>query len=123
MLVLGLISRWSDMLLTDGSHFGRGRPSRNAARSAVIADAIHSDIIVDHRLIVSIVHHCHVYVGHGAVVNERTVAPISARIAHACVAEAIVDSAIKSNMRAPIAWVPNVYTVAPAPITRRPEVS
>src|SRR5437879_6370928 len=123
MLVLGLFSGRSDMLFANGDLFGWGRPSCDAASPAVIADAIHRDIIVDHGLIVGVVHHCHIYVGHGAVINKSAIAPISAPIAHACVAEAIVDSAIKSNVRPPISRMPNVHVIGPAPITGSPEVS
>src|SRR5438309_6520817 len=123
MLVLGLFNCRSDMLFANCNLFGWGRPSRDAARPAVIADAIHRDIVVDHSLIVSIVHHSHVYVRHRAVINESAAAPISARIADTCVAEAIINSAVKSNVRTPVPRVPNVYAIPPAPITGSPEVS
>src|SRR5438874_11063406 len=117
MLVLGLFSCRRDMLFANRNLFGWRRPSRDAARPAVIADAIHGDIVVDHSLIVSIVHHCHVYVRHGAVINESAAAPISARIANTCVAEAIINSAVKSDVRTPVPPVPKVYAIRPTPIT------
>src|SRR5580704_7596863 len=111
------------MLLAGRSLFARRGASGEAARAAVIANTIDRDIVVDHCLVVGVVHHRHVYVGDRAVIDESTSAPISARITHAGVAKTVVDSAIKSDVRAPVSRVPKVYAAAPAPIARSPKKS
>src|SRR5260370_1076151 len=108
------------MLFAGRYLFGRRGTSGYAARAAVVAHAVHGDIIVDDGLVVGIVHHRHVHIGHRAVIHESATAPISARIPHTCITKAVVDSAVKSDVRAPVTGAPNVYAITPAPITRSP---
>src|SRR3981189_778822 len=72
--------------------------------AAVIADT-RMTIIVNHRRVVCVVVHRHVYVVHRPVVIKMIVFPTPAFIAVAEVAESIVDSAVETNYRAPITFV------------------
>ena len=78
MFVLRLQTSGRDVLLAGGSLFGRRGPSGDPARAAVIADAIHGDI-VDHGVVVGVVHDGDVHVGDRAVIDESAAAPLSTR--------------------------------------------
>lgn len=56
-----------------------------------------------------------------AVVPEAATVPIAAIEASTEVAESIVDAAVESDRKSPIAGIPDVDAAAPAPITGRPE--
>src|SRR5215471_691686 len=86
--------------------------------SAVVA---HTSDIVDHCGVIDVVYIDDVHVGHCAVVKELSATPVAAMESHAGIAEAVVDAAIESDMRSPVALVPHVITVIPAPITGSPE--
>ncbi len=109
-----------NVLLAGCGLFGRRRPGGHTACAAVIAHAIHRDIVVDHGLVVGVVHDGDVYVGHRTVIDESTAAPIPARITRARVAEAVIDSAIKTDVWSPVPGVPNVDATSPAPVRRAP---
>src|SRR5215475_90254 len=91
----------------------------DTAAAAVVADTIDRDV-VDDRLVVD-VNIGDGYIVHGTVVIEVTVPPVSAVIAGSEVAKAVVHTAIETNVRSPVACVPNVHPVTPPPISRRPE--
>jgi hypothetical protein len=57
----------------------------------------------------------------GGVVEEVAAAPFAAVKAIAAVSESVINTAIKSNMRTPIASIPGVDTVVPTPVTGRPQ--
>src|ERR1700751_992701 len=87
--------------------------------TAVVADAVHRDV-VDDSLVVD------VNVGdgdvvHGAVVIEVAVAPVSAFIAVAEIAEAVIHASVETDVRPPISRMPDVDTVTPTPVAGRPE--
>src|SRR5690242_7782036 len=94
----------------------------NSATPAVEADA-RSAVIVHHRRVVGVVNHRHVDVVHGAVVIKMVVLPSPAFIPVAKVAESIINPAIESHHRAPIAFVKVISPAAPGPIARRPKES
>src|ERR1700744_1823420 len=77
----------------------------DAATASVIADAVHIHVI-DHPGVVRVVNIDHVHVIDGTVVIEPIVAPVSAGISNTGVAESIINSTIKSDMRTPITGVP-----------------
>src|SRR4051812_15442922 len=56
-----------------------------------------------------------------AVVIEIPAVPIAAFIAFTEITEAVIDAAVESNVRAPIAGVPKICAAVPAPVTRGPE--
>src|SRR5579864_921117 len=102
-----------------GLHRGVGAGSR-AALSAIEAHARDIDVVND-GLVVDV---CDVHAAkiiHGPVVVEAIAVPESAEIADPDVTEAVIDAAIISDMRSPIAGTPDIDTIVPGPITRRPE--
>jgi hypothetical protein len=86
----------------------------------VVADPVHGSV-VDHRGVISVVTVGDVYVIHRAVVLELSVVPTAAFIAPAAVAVAIIDPAIETDVRTPVALIESVSAVAPAPIAWGPE--
>jgi hypothetical protein len=103
-----------------GGLFRRRRTGRNSTTAAVIADVV-VRCIVNYGFIVNIVHARHVDVIHRAVIVERSVIPISALVADAAIAEAIVDAAVKPYIFTPVTAMPGVHVISPTPITRSPE--
>jgi hypothetical protein len=102
--------------------FRSGWPCRCSACSAVIAYAIAGSVI-DYTFAVYVSSHRLIHIIHGTVVIERTVVPISSGVADPDIAETIVDATIKSDLRAPVASMPDINTVAPTPISRGPKRS
>src|SRR5258708_6299277 len=90
--------------------------SLNAALAAVEGHVI---LVHDHSLVVDGGHIGDV--GHRAVVVERASAPFSAGKAHAAIAEAVVNSTVEADVRAPITTTPCVNTVGPSPVARGPQ--
>src|SRR5262252_311117 len=56
-----------------------------------------------------------------SIVDKHPIVPAATLITDAAVSKAVIDSAIETNVGAPIACVPYVDPIAPAPITRRPQ--
>jgi hypothetical protein len=79
--------------------------------------------VVGYSLVVNIVDVRCVYVIHRTVVVEGSMIPISAFITAATVAIAIVHAAIKADMLTPVAAMPDVRVIAPAPVTWSPEIA
>src|ERR1700682_6224679 len=92
--------------LVRGCLFPGARAGSDSPRTAVVADTIHG--VVDHGLVVNIVNVRDVHIVHRAVVIEGTVIPISALIAAAAVAKAVVDAPVEADMRTPVADIPGV---------------
>src|ERR1700690_822371 len=106
------------MLVSKRLFFGSGSHCE-AARTAVIAHVVRG--VDDYRLVVGVVKISATDVVHICVVAELIVAPVAAFVPGATITEAIVDAAVEADFRPPIAVIPGVRAVAPAPITRRPE--
>src|SRR5712675_1014511 len=104
-------------LPSNGLFLGAGS-NRDPPRAPVIAHMVPS-VIDDHRLVVHVPDIRNVV--HGAVVEKGSAAPISAFIAETCVAEAVVNTAVKSDARTPVALMKKVDAIAPSPVTRCPE--
>src|SRR5580658_10403678 len=109
------------MLLVSCRLLLRRRSRFGAAGAAIEAHAVDGEVVDDGGVIdVRDVH------GSGdvvdiAVVVERTALPVAAGITAADVAKSVVDAAIKADVGTPIAGVPEVGALAPAPIARRPQ--
>ena len=118
--LLGLNARGADMVLLKRSRrnmrlrcdgpFLRRRRGGDSARSAVKAHAIDRRDVVDRRHVVdddrAVIDGRHLRrsdVVHRGIVEETLAFPASAFISTAGVAEAVVDAAVKSDMRSPIA--------------------
>src|SRR5271170_7469014 len=97
----------------------RRGPRIDSAASAVVAHAsVRSN---DYVSAIGIVDYAGVDAVHFCVVEERAASPVAAVVANATVAEAVINAAIKSNVRPPVACVPGVDALAPAPIPGRPK--
>jgi hypothetical protein len=66
-------------------------------------------------------HNGHVDTVHLAVVVEVAAAPITALVAEAHIAKAVVDAAIEANVWTPIATVEAIAAVPEAPVSGSPE--
>jgi hypothetical protein len=120
MLMPGLHGGGLDVVLTHGNFFSSGRPGGDSASASVKADAVHAGV-VDYCPVVNVVNVGDVHVVHCAVVVEGAVVPVSALIADTPIAEAVIDAAIETDMRPPVAGVPDIEAFTPTPIARGPE--
>src|SRR5579872_7125225 len=93
-------------------------PRRESAFSAVVAHA--ARLVFDNRLAVGMKVPAADMI-HRAVVGERSVMPVAARIADAGVSETVIDSAIEADVMAPVARMPHINAAAPSPVSRGPE--
>ena len=103
-------------------HFGGARPRAEATRAAIVADPSHRSII-NHRLVIHVPDVNYVDVIHAPVVKEGPTSPISPGIPYACVSESVIDSTVKTDMRAPIPRVPDEDPADPTPVTWSPQES
>lgn len=118
--MLSLCGYRSDMFLVDRSFLLSGRPSGDPTGTAVVADPVHRRII-DHGGVIGVVNVGDVHVVHRTVVGELSVVPAPALVTLTGVAVAIVDSAIETYVRTPVALIESISAVAPTPITWGPE--
>src|SRR6185437_13968393 len=101
--------------------FLRRRRRDSASGTAVVADTVDGDVVVDDRRIVGVVHDCHIHVCDGAVIGKCTADPGAARESGADVAEAIVHAAIVADVRTPIACVERIHAANETPVTGCPQ--
>jgi len=116
ILVLDLIMRSSKVALVHESFFIMRWPPLNSARATVESNA---SSVFDHGAVIN------VNVGDGhiayrAVVEKVTASPFAAEEADSDVAEAVIHSAVETNMRSPITGMPEIGAAIPSPITRGP---
>ncbi len=83
------------------------------AVASVVADAVHCGV-VDHRSVIRVVNVRDIHVVHRTVVLELSVVPTAAFIALTAVAVAIVDPAVETYVRTPVAFIESVSAVSPA---------
>jgi hypothetical protein len=118
MFMLHLHVGWLDVAFAGHHCFRVSRSGMHAARTAVVTDAVHRDII-DDRLVVD-VDVGDVHIINGTVVEEVTTIPIPAAVSCAKVAEAVINATVETDVRTPVAGMPHINTFTPAPVTRRP---
>src|SRR5262245_30227199 len=92
----------------------------SSAAPTIEADIVHRHVF-DDGLVVGMGDDGSVHLGDGGVVEENTVVPISALVADASIAEAVVDAAVISYVRPPISGVPKISATIVAPVAGRPE--
>ncbi len=102
------------MLLVGRGLILSGRTRGDATFATVIADAVHCRI-VGHRSVVSVVNVGDAHVIHGSVVLELPVVPAATLITLAAVAEAIIDPAIETDLRTPVAFIESKSAAVPSP--------
>src|ERR1700732_1287699 len=109
------------MLLVHRGLFLRSRARRDAA-GAVEAGAVHHGRVVDHGAVdVDVAHHGLVHVHDCGVVGKGAASPLAADEADAAVTEAVVNAAVESDVRTPVAGVPYVKAAAEAPVAGCPK--
>lgn len=121
LLMLSLSRQGSLVLLALRSELLRGRSGRNATGPAVVADMVHGVVVDDDRPVIDIGNVGDVHIGHAAVVIEVASAPLATVEADSGVAETVVNAAIETDVRAPVAAMENVEAIVPAPPRRGPE--
>jgi hypothetical protein len=120
LLVLHLRRSRGDVALPLSGHLRRRRLSLDSARAPVVGHPRHIDII-DYRFVVHITHVSNVYVVDGAVVIEVATVPITSVVSRTGVTESVVDATVESDLRSPVAGVPNVKPSSKAPVARCPK--
>ena len=92
--------------------------------SALSAVVRHVRIIVyDDGLVIDIGDVCDIHISHRPVVEKFAAAPFAAGEAFAEVSEAVINAAVESEMRAPIAGIPNIEAVVPTPVSGGPQIA
>jgi hypothetical protein len=89
--------------------------------AAIETHPIDGDII-DDSFVIDVGDMHRAYIDDGPIVEEVTVPPVAAFVASAAVTVAVIDSAIKSDCRAPIPGVPKIHTVRKGPVAGSPQI-
>jgi len=97
---------------------GRGANVESAGATGI---AHFGSSVIGDVVIVDIVNDGCIHIVDGAVIVERTSVPISALIAAAHITEAVIDTAIVTNVRTPIPVMPEIAAANERPIRRGPE--
>src|SRR5882724_8812666 len=122
LYVLILSRHRPDVPFPRGGFFLRRCAHVHAPISAIVAHPRNIDVVL-HVHVVHIANYSFVDVVHFAVVIKMVVIPSSAIISVSGVAPAVINAAIESHHRPPITHMENICLAAPAPISRRPQVS
>jgi hypothetical protein len=117
MLMITLQRRGLEMMVMFRCEFvsGRMRPDTAGAVERHVINVVDDGPVV----YVGDMNTTHV---HGrAVIKECTTAPVTALESNTAIAEAVIHTAVETDMRTPVAAVPGIDTTAPAPVPRRPQ--
>jgi hypothetical protein len=110
-----------DVLFVENSLVLSGRPCRHTASAAVVADVIHSRVVVHDSTVIDVGDMSGTDVVHCAVISERAVVPPAAVVSGPAIPVAVIDAAIEPDMRPPVASVVSVVAADPTPISWRPQ--
>src|ERR1700722_373292 len=91
--------------LANGDQLLGLRPCMDPGRASVIADPINNRCPIDNLVVVHVMDHSPVDVIDGAVIEKVATVPVSAVIAHADIAEAVVHAAVEPDVVAPVSGV------------------
>src|SRR5712672_369138 len=119
LLVPGLRGRWREMPAAGIGLLLGCRSRVDSTVAAVVADAVHARI-VDDCLVVRVMNDRGVYIHDRGVVEEAAPLPVSALKASAHVSESIENDTVEADLLSPVASIPEVDAVAPAPISWSP---
>src|SRR5450631_592052 len=108
------------MALMSGRRLGCGRLGSYPAGTAVVAHAIHGNVI-DDRLVVDVGDVRIADIGHRPVVIETVALPITPLVAAAAVPVTVIHAAIESDLRTPVAYIPYENATPIAPVARSPK--
>ena len=117
MLVLG--SNWTYVAFPAIVFFFSRRTRIDTAVPAVVADSVFRDVF--DSCVIGVMNHRFVHVIYVRIVVKMIMIPAAAFVAVTPIAKSIVDATIKSNVRAPIAFMPEEGAAAPAPISGSPK--
>jgi hypothetical protein len=120
VLVVALHGCESNMVIVFRSQLMRIWARVDTTFSTVEAHTSYIDVI-DHRLVVHIGDVHATKVGNRPVVVEGTTTPVASLKTDTAIPVSVVDAAVKSYVRAPIAGMPEIRTTAPAPVARCPK--
>src|SRR5271169_209702 len=109
----------SDVPLTRRRLFFRPWTHVDATIAPVEADMVHR--LVDYSRVVNVVNHLDVHVEHGTVVEKVSAVPTPAFKSQTKIAKAVIDPAVETDVRTPVAVIENKPVAAPTPIPRRPQ--
>jgi hypothetical protein len=118
--MLPLLRRPLDMPVTHSRLFPRIRTIVHPARSPIIADPVDSHIVDDRPVHISIVYDGRIDVRHRGIVPESPTIPFTAIVTTATIPTSIVDPAIITYMRPPVADMPCIYAAYKSPVAGRP---
>lgn len=117
MLILVRYRR--EMALTSESFLLSRRARGDPTVAAVVANMIHSS--VDHSGVVNVVNVGDVNVVYRSVVEKMAAVPASAIVAVAEIPVTVIDAAIETDLRTPVALIEDKSSAAVSPIARGPE--
>lgn len=118
--MLDLCPHGRGVLFMKRRDFRRSGAYLQSALAAIEAYSIAAAVLINDRVVVDVMHFPDVDVVDRAVVIEVASAPVSAAIAKANIAKAIVHATIVADMQTPIAAEKSVVVMTVAPISRRP---
>jgi hypothetical protein len=124
LLLLGALRRSClEMMIMGGRFLGGSRSGIDPTRT-VEADAIVCRSIIDYcTILIGIVDDSRIHPPNRSVITEDISLPPPSVETRTIITEAIIDSPVESNVRAPITVVPMIIAVAKTPIPRGPKVS
>ena len=96
------------------------RPRRHTALPTVETGVIDRGVI-HHRLRVGVVNVGDIHVAYLSVVIKLLALPMSPTVTLAVIAKAVINSAVEPDRGTPVAAIPRISAVAPAPVPRGPQ--
>jgi hypothetical protein len=117
--MLGLRGGRLNMFFMFGCFLFRRWPRGDAAIAAIETGAVYGRVI-DHIFTIDVGYMRSAEIIDRAVIGKRPVVPMTAEKADAVIAESIIDTAVKTDMRPPIAGMECINAVVPAPPGRCP---
>jgi hypothetical protein len=97
-----------------------GRRTRGHSAASAVEGNVRA-IVYDHRPVIDIGDVGDIHIGHRAVVEESAAAPFTAGETFAEVSETVINAAIESDVRTPIAGIPKIDAAVPTPVSRSPQ--
>jgi hypothetical protein len=119
MLMITLQRRRLEVMLMFRSQLVSGRSCLDTTRSV----ERHVHIVVDDRVVIYVGDVDAAHIHDRAVIEVSTTAPVTALKPNTTITEAVIDTAVEADVRAPVATVPRVNATAPAPVPGRPQQS
>ena len=120
VLVGNLVCRRLRMLFPSGRGLLRCRRCRNTTRAV---EACSGRVVIHYLGVIGIVNHGGVHLCNCRVIRIVATLPCTAEETNSTVAKAVINPAIESNMRPPVAAVEAVKPAGKAPVGRCPQVA